>query len=432
VNYGVLQSTVTQKMLFRKPGFQELLPGPGGVLPPKVDKLISDPPDFADAYRLVNTKGIFPNVADAAQLALDTFETKILQEGYKLVDSVDPAKLFERVLPPGPLFLINEDFLKLYVEYPSAKSLLYGFDSSAADPGKQWLSKMSEITMVVDLGGLKRLVMIKGKFDTEKGKAPAFVGPELTFGPDLDPVVKILEILAAISGGDYAGAFGKGLEMAMSNSADSWTYAFHARKEIPLIQFPPGDLYNQPETPLKLQAQLAVGLYFNEALQIPSSPSQLIPSAGAFMEFTATLSVMCVSLDIATIYAVGTVDLRIAADVKTGPSLHMKFGFGAEIVVGLPVVGSVSLTYMVGVQIDLDTGHVAVAGLLIFKGRAELLGGLITVGIMIEAKGVVDRIFSPAKETDLIAQVTFGLDISIFLVINISFSKSWQERRQIA
>ena len=30
------------------------------------------------------------------------------------------------------------------------------------------------------------------------------------------------------------------------------------------------------------------------------------------------------------------------------------------------------------------------------------------------------------------AQVTFGLDISIFLVINISFSESWQETRQIA
>ena len=32
----------------------------------------------------------------------------------------------------------------------------------------------------------------------------------------------------------------------------------------------------------------------------------------------------------------------------------------------------------------------------------------------------------------MIAQVTFGLDISIFLVINISFSESWQESRQIA
>ena len=432
VNYGLLQSTVTQKLLFRKPAFQQLLPGPGGVVPPKVDQLFSDPPDFADAYRLVNTKGIFPNVADAAQLDLGTFETKILEAGYKLVDKLDPPKLFEQILPPGPLYLINEDFLKLYVEYPSVKSLVYGFDSSAADPGQQWLSKMSDVAMVVDLASMQRLLIIKGKFDTEKGKDPAFVGPELSYGPDLEPVVQILEILEQLSTAGYSGAFGKGLEMAMSNSADSWTYAFHARKEIPLIQFPPGDAYNQPETPLKLQASLAVGVYFNEALQIPSSPSQLIPSAGAFLEFNGSLSVMCVSLGLGSIYATGAVDLRIAADIKTGPSLHMKFGFGAEIVVGLPVVGSVSLTYMVGVEINLDTGHVAGAGLLTFKGRAEILGGLVTVSILIEAKGMVDQIFSPQKETDLIAQVTFGLDISIFLVIDISFSESWQERRQIA
>jgi hypothetical protein len=30
------------------------------------------------------------------------------------------------------------------------------------------------------------------------------------------------------------------------------------------------------------------------------------------------------------------------------------------------------------------------------------------------------------------AQVTFGLDVSIFLVINLHFSKSWEESRQIA
>jgi hypothetical protein len=30
------------------------------------------------------------------------------------------------------------------------------------------------------------------------------------------------------------------------------------------------------------------------------------------------------------------------------------------------------------------------------------------------------------------AQVTFALDISVFLVIDIDFSKSWEEQRQIA
>ena len=142
---------------------------------------------------------------------------------------------------------------------------------------------------------------------------------------------------------------------------------------------------------------------------------------------------MCVSLWGGSLYAVGSVELRIAADVKAGPSLnaslHMKFGFGCEIAVGLPVLGSISLTFMVGVQIDLDTGEIAIAAFMLFKGRAEILGGIITVGISIEAKGILDR---TGDETDLIAQVTLAIDISIFLIINISIHESWQERRQIA
>jgi hypothetical protein len=220
--------------------------------------------------------------------------------------------------------------------------------------------------------------------------------------------------------------------VAMSNAADSWNYAFHARKEIPVVKFPPEPEYSTSAVdPLKLEAHLAVGVYFNEAMQVTSDPKQLVPSAGAFLEFGGSLSVMCVSLAAATVYATGSVDLITAADIKTGPALHMKFGFGCELVVGIPVVGGVSITYMVGVQIDLDTSQITIAGFLLFRGRAELLGGLITVQIQIEAKGSVQRI-AAQSQTNLIAQVTFGLDISIFLVINISFSQSWQEARQIA
>jgi|SRR6185295_218393 len=138
---------------------------------------------------------------------------------------------------------------------------------------------------------------------------------------------------------------------------------------------------------------------------------------------------MCVSLSVATVYAVGQANLDIGADTLTGPNLHMKFGFGAQIVVGLPVVGNVSVLYMVGVEIFIDSTKLQVSAFLLFQGHAELLAGLVGVTITIEAKGTVSR---ANDRTDLAAQVTFGLDISIFLVIDISFSTSWQEQRQIA
>jgi hypothetical protein len=387
----------------------------------------------------VNSKGIFPKIQDAEALNLGAFKTKILTEGYKLLNEANPAEILQHQMQKGPLFVVNEKFVKIYVEYQTVDkngaslgpgTLQYGFDATAAAAANQWLSKLNDIAMVVDLGSIQRLMTIKGKFDTEKGSTPGFRNPELLFHDKLKPLIDILQVLASLQTGDYKAAFEKGLDIAMSNSADSWNYAFHARKEIPVVRFPPGIAYDNPTNPLKLEAHMAIGVYFNEALAMPSAPSQLIPSAGAFLEFGGSLSVMCVSLALATVYAVGSVDLRTAADIKTGPSLHMRFGFGAEIAVGLPVVGTVSVLYMVGVEIDLDTDGVVVAAFLLFRGRAELLGGIVTVQIQIEAKGIVkDRV---GIKTEMAAQVTFGLDISLFLVLNLHFSKSWEESRQIA
>jgi hypothetical protein len=216
----------------------------------------------------------------------------------------------------------------------------------------------------------------------------------------------------------------------MSNKDDSWEYKLEASKEIPVVRFPTPDfLYNDPNAPFKLEAGLKLGAYFNAALKITTDPSQLLPTAGGYLGFYGRLSVMCVSLSIATIYAVGQVNLDIGADTKLGPTLKMKFGFGAQLVVGLPVVGNVSVLYMVGVEIYIATSTLTVSAFMLFQGQAELLGGLVGVTITIEAKGTISR---QNDRTDLAAQVTFGLDISIFLVIDISFSTSWEESRQIA
>ena len=74
---------------------------------------------------------------------------------------------------------------------------------------------------------------------------------------------------------------------------------------------------------------------------------------------------------------------------------------------------------------------------MLYQGHAELAAGLVSVTITIEAKGTIkdrvsDKSLSGGGRTDLEAQITFGLDISVFLVIDISFSKSWSEQRQIA
>lgn len=468
LNYGFLHSTDTQKALFLNPAFQQ------GV----AVMLSKTPPLFADAFRVVNSKGIFPNIGDAVTgfgdaislgsggefaplnvggqqvfklMQIDKVTAGVREEGYKLLKQL-PDVPFQ--LPAKEWELISVGTFRIYIEYKADNvklpdgstgglpgGLNFDVDSFAGAVSDRWKSHMKNVAIVIDLGPIKRLMTIKGNWDAKKGTEAQYAGgglgevpqPQIEFAGALQPIIAILDILDKLQSKDYKGAFGSGVRLAMSNKAGSWEYKFEASKEIPVLRFPPGLLYNDPNAIFKLEAGLKLGAYFNAALQIPVSPTQLLPSAGAYIGLYARLSIMCISLSIATVYAVGQANLDIGCDTKGGPFLRMKFGFGAQLVVGLPVVGNVSILYMVGVEIFTDSTTVQVSAFLLYQGHAELLGGLVGVTITIEAKGTYKRITSgSSSRTDLAAQVTFGIDISIFLVIDISFSQSWEEQRQIA
>ncbi|NTV25521.1 MAG: hypothetical protein HGB01_04850 [Chlorobiaceae bacterium] len=489
VNFGFLQNMNTQKVLFLTPSFK-----------PTVESLLSKtPPLLADAFRLMNGNAIFPNIGDAETAfgsaiqmlkgidsrngnPLEAFSKlagvndlgsevrelmelnvkeeagKLIDQGYKLIknkanDLVNEAFRFD--LPNFEYPLVDVTGLKIYVEYKATKKAEgapkdyvgkfdFDVDSFAADMAKTWKGRLSSMQMVVDLGPLKRLLTIKGNFNSQKSAStdfgsasPASSGielptPEIEYSEDLKPVIEILEILAALSTGDYAAVLSKGLKIAMSNSANIWEYKFEATKDIPLVKFPPGAAYDAPQTPLKLEASLGLGVFFNAALKVTTDPKQLLPTAGAYFKFHGGLQVMCFSVGAGAVYAVGNADLVLRADTSPLISLDMKFGFGAQVGVGLPVIGNVSILFMVGVEIYVDSNQtVAVTAFMLFRGHAEILGGLIGVTITIEAKGTIEK-GGPGLPTNCRAQVTFGLDISIFLVINISFSETWEETRQIA
>lgn len=483
INFGYLQTTATQKALFLTPAY--------GL---NIHKMLSKtPPVFADAYRLMTGEGIFPNIgnaisefgkampllnskdsngntfkafkestlADGAQKVLEVMQVEaekageaVINQGMSMLKNgangvLDKALKFD--VPSFEIPLVDTEALRIYIEYKTGKKtdapanyvdskLNFDVNSFAGDMADQWKSRLNNLAMVVDLGEMKRLMTIKGNFDAQKGKESNYEGgsspseglptPEIEFSDELQPVIDILQMLASLSSGDYGETLKKGLKLAMSNSGEIWQYKFEATKEIALIRFPPTDeLYNSAQTPLKLEASLSLGVYFNAALKVTSDPSQLLPTAGAFLQFHGGLNIMCYSVGVGSIYAIGSVDVKIAADTQVGPSLTLKFGFGVSIVVSLPVVGNASVTFMVGVEMYADKDKVVLAALMLFRGQANLLGGLVCICITIEAKGIVER---SGGKTECSAQVTFAIDISIFLVIDISFSKTWGEDRQVA
>ena len=420
INFGVLQSTGTQKLLFDLPQFT-----PGEA------KLKSGNTYFADAYKLLNSKGVFPNITNAMALSNAEKEIEIKAEG--MMKMAKRTLKFENLLPPTYEYaFVNEPgILKIYVDYgklPGKErgNVELGIDSEIADLKQRWQAAVSSIRVVVDLGPFKELMWVNGNFAASSGLNPKYDKPELQFGPMLNTAKDILQVLAALSGDD----FDNGMNVGMSNTAGSWEYKFNCSQEIPVIKFPSAEvLLANPNPPLKLEAGLKVGFYFNEKISIPTELTQLVPACGAYVDFYGRLQVMCFTLAAASVYAVGQVNLGIAADTKAGISLRMKFGFGVEIVVGLPVVGNVSVLYMMSIEIGIATNSVTVGAFMLFRGQAEICGGLVGVCIQIEAGGSVKR---ENDRTDCIAQVTFSIDICILWVIDISFSETWQESRQIS
>ena len=490
INFGFLQNMGTQKVLFMTPGFKV-----------DIDSLLSKtPPLLADSFRLLNSKGIFPNIGDAEsnfgqaisllkgigggnnpvdafnkinlpdagdllnvlQLKAKEEAGKLLDQGYELAKGAvngiaDKAIKFD--LPSFDYPLINlPGKLVIAIQYKASSKpkgqpqenyvgkFDFDVDSFAGDLADTWKGRMNNLAMVVTIGPLTDIMTIKGNFNSQKGKDVDLGStnssdnptlnlptPEIEFSDAVEPVIRILEILASLSSGEYGDALKKGLKIAMSNSANIWEYKFEASKDIPLVRFPPTKaLYDSPQTPLKLEASLGIGVSFNAALKVTSDPSQLLPTAGGYFQFHGGLQIMCVSVGVGTIYAVGNVDLKLEADTSPKVGVTMKFGFGAQITVGLPVVGHASVLFMVGVEIYADSGSVVrITAFMLFKGQAELLGGIVSVTITIEAKGSVEKSGAGAP-ANCKAQVTFAIDISIFLVIDISFSESWEESRQIA
>lgn len=294
---------------------------------------------------------------------------------------------------------------------------------------------MHNITVAVDLAGFKPLMYISGNFSNDKKKDAGIdmgTGPQLKLDRTLQTIYDILVFLNSLDPTQPAEAIKKGLKVAMSNSADSWEYKFKADQEIPLVKFPFDPInYNSPTTPLKLDAYFKLGVYFNQPIKIPNTIDQLKPSVGAYLELGADIRVMCVSLAAATVYAIGRAEVGVAADLSTPPRLYFKFGFGIELAVGLPVVGSVAVTYMVGIDMKINTTELIVGAFIYFRGRVEIFGGIVTVTISIEAAGQVQKKIGNGP-TNCIARCTFALDISIAFVININFTETWEETRQIS
>ncbi|OBX26617.1 hypothetical protein LX77_01084 [Gelidibacter algens] len=438
IQYSFLQTTGTQKLLFRRPSFSEINPA----------KIFHDTPDLADAFRLLKCKTVFPNLLGTLSLpdfvtSLDITDNgsglKFPQEffgGEGSLDKFIPPQL-TKGLASQEFELLNEAGLQIIISYSAndaAKSpsvFKVDLNSDAVEQAldnerKKYQTINKDVAIKINLGSIKPLLTLRGTFRSEAGKDPVFENPKAELGDELQAVKDILQILALLAG----KAQSDNLKVVMGNSPDVYSYKMSIDQNIPVIQFPSvEEITLTTPPPLIIEASLSLGIFFN--LSLSPDPKNLIkPGAGAVFGFEGMIQIQLITIGIAAAYGVGITKVKAYVDfADPKPTFEFTFGFGATVVVDLPVVGLVSVTRSFSLAGNIDSGNFrAIAGQML-RGVVSLAGGLLVVAIQIEGSAGVDRkdkVNDDPKTTAIFA-MKFSLDVSLAFVISYDFTKTYTE-----
>ncbi|WPU91896.1 hypothetical protein SNE25_21500 [Mucilaginibacter sabulilitoris] len=440
LQYGLLQTTPTQKILFNRPMF---VPGNGPVVngvAGGVNQLFTDVPRLGDVFKLLSTNSIFPELGNAFSLpsVVKSLDIGADLNGYNFPEAI--AEQLTNFESPNfaslkVLKIINEEAFKIHIDYDNdpanpGKSP-FSLDLSSGIPGrKSWEMINAKVSIVVEVGPLVPLLTVQGNFHAEYGKTPIIEDVKLLWGPDgaLRSMVEILEVLAKLDnlGKEKPNAFEKGIELIPANSTDSWNYKCSIEKSIPVIQFPSTqDITLTGPPPVIIEAALDVGVFFN--LSLSPDPKELAKSgAGVTFGFQGMIQIMLVTLEFATAYGVGTAKIRIYIDVQNPtPQFDYTCGFGASVAVQLPVVGVVSVTRSVSLTGNISEKKLLLMASTLLRGVLSLAGGLLSTSIQIEGGAGVIR--EGGDEIKARIELTFSLNVSLAFVISYDFTEKFMD-----
>jgi hypothetical protein len=437
LQYGLLQTTPTQKILFNRPMFA---PGAGPVVngvTGGIPQLFTDTPRLADAFKLLSTNSIFPAIGDAFSLpnGIKALDVVNLTGGYTFPDDV-VGQLTNFASPNfdalKKLFIVNEEAFKIYIVYDGGSAASpFSLDLSSDTPGrKNWEMINAKVSIVVEVGTLAPLLTVQGNFHAEYGKEPLIEGAKLLWGGDeaLQNMVEILEVLSKLNnlGGDKPDAFEEGLKFVPTNAPDSWNYKCSIEKSIPVIQFPSIEMITlSGPPPVIIEAALTIGVFFS--LSLNPDPKALVKAgAGVTFGFEGTMQIMLITLEFATVYGAGSAKVRIFIDIQNPvPEFDYTCGFGASIAVQLPVVGVVSVTRSVSLTGDISEKKLLLMAGTLLRGVLSLAGGLLMTSIQIEGAAGVIR--EGGDEIKARIELTFSLNVSLAFIISYDFTEKFTD-----
>ncbi|WP_426672052.1 hypothetical protein ACPPVU_12535 [Mucilaginibacter sp. McL0603] len=448
LEYALLQSTGTQKLLFPRPSFDSNGNSIINGITNGLKQILVTNPVLADPYSLLKSNAIFPDNSGSLSLNTDKVTVDrldITKDTAGISFPTEVAKALDNFIPPEcvvkpvdkksrKLYLVDEKIFQIYIDYGGVDTpnQLFKVALDAIDDTKRWQMGNTGVAIVVNLGPFQPLITINGNFNAEPGAKPTFDKARIEWGkdPDLQKIIQVLSILYMLSSENGSkDIIASGFSFVMGNSPDSWSYKCTIEEKIPVIKFPnPVQLAQLPgPAPLIVEAGLDLGVFFN--LSLSADPGNLIKAgAGVSLGFEATIQVLLITIEAVTAYGVGTAKVEVFIELPDAkPTFKFTMGFGATVAVQLPMVGYVSLTRVISLGVSIDNGTTMTVGQML-RGVLTVGGGLASVSVQVEASGTVSNKGGVTPHTEWTATVrgVFTLDVTVAFVLSWDFSEDFE------
>jgi hypothetical protein len=433
--YSLMHSTGTNKVLFEtpqiptggcSPGIQ--FPKLGGAPKPGGAPLNPGSPNLGDIAAILNSTGLFPDVANVISLlqgAIEQIET--IPDGFKYSKTLkldaaagfDPNKRYTLADVPNvlnaALQYADVSLNTANSGYPvTPTSLTYSVDSSASPSWSLSIGPLSFV-VTVPIYGSDPLLIITGGFYADEYTNAGLTNLNVQLGDALSIIKSVFSDLQGLA--QYLpGGAGANLDVALSNGRLTVTDTFSIA-DLPLGL---GDL-----TDVSLDLGLTVTLQplsvdFSVGIGSPDNPFNWIvdPLAGN-----------------------GLMTFGVQANQ---PALTIQAGIGLGLAIDLGIAsGSASIT--IAFQVDVTGNSITLMAILTGQASVDVLDGLASASLTLSAAlgfnlspAIPPITFSPlppaipptsltiGQETiTLLAACSVGIHISIAWVVSVSWDGSW-------
>jgi hypothetical protein len=401
--YGLLQSSDTQRLLIRAPQIQ-----PGQSAISSVAAFL-----LADVYALAGGATLFPR--EDLCIPLPGGCSVAIPAASQLRLAIPPqpglaANTFTVTTPTERIVTAANSGLTVHVIYAdetAAKTTVtWTIDSTTAP---DWSFTMGPVSVLGDLGAFTGLMRVVGTISSAAGSAPQLQTPRLLFGGALSAVQDIMNILTAI-----------GIPIALSFALTSSTRKIQsgAILKLPPMKPKPEGGVEEGEIDIgcgKLKGEIKTG--FGNAAGDGDTLFTSMENWRLYFELSGDLQVSIIPK---LLYVGGMFKLQIEGQANQPTEITLMAGvilsIGGDLITDvLSAEGSVSYCYAlqfkgseIGFGIDIE-----------LKISAAVLAGLAEVEISAEAMALATRVDSDTVHVG--AQLSLGFEVTLGWVFNESF-----------